>query len=291
MRYESVRFGYMLAAASIVLVLGAPRMVAAEDETQACDPNGQLIAYGDVITGCTIELVTDLDIFTFSGTAGDHARIILTRTLGVGLPCVELRAPDASVLIPNNCANQFLDLGPLPQSGIYQLFVSEQANNQTYTFNLSLERLLPVRSPTSLAFNQIISERAIEPIADIDTFLFNGNAGDIVRIILTMTAGVGVPCFELRGPDNAVVVALTCSNIDLTVGLAMTGPYQIIVTEQANNQTFTYNVSLTCVSGVCPDPPPACIVDPEYAGTTLTLNFTVGTSAPDHLARGAARLQ
>ena len=55
MRYESVTFGYMLTAASIVLVLGAPRMVAAEDETQA--------------------------------------RIILTRTLGVGLPCVELRRP------------------------------------------------------------------------------------------------------------------------------------------------------------------------------------------------------
>ena len=42
MRYESVRFGYMLTAASIVLVLGAPRIVAAEDETQASIPNGQI---------------------------------------------------------------------------------------------------------------------------------------------------------------------------------------------------------------------------------------------------------
>ena len=79
-----------------------------------------------------------------------------------------------------------------------------------------------MRSPTSLAFNEVISDRAIEPIADIDTFQFNGNAGDTVRVVLTRSAGVGLPCFELRGPDNAVVVALTCSNIDLTVGLPLT---------------------------------------------------------------------
>jgi hypothetical protein len=122
--------------------------------------------------------------------------------------------------------------------------VTEQSNNQTYTFNLSIERLFPLRSPTPIAPDQVIAGVQIEPVADLDTFQFNASVGDEFRIILTS------------------------------------------VTEQANNQTFTYSVSLTCVSGACPDPPPVCLVNPSYAGNTMTLDFTVGTPEPAqwHLA-------
>ena len=270
-----------LTTALIALLLGTSVPAFAEDETQPCNADGQLIAYGDVRAGCTIEVVADLDIFTFAGSAGDDVRIMITRTIATGLPCAELRAPDNSVVIANICGNLVLNPGPLPLSGIYQLLVTEEANNQTYTFNLSLERLFPLRNPTPVGPGDVVLDREINPIADIDTFQFNGSVGDQLRIVLTRTLGSGLPCFELLAPNRTAVVPLTCGNIDLNPGpLPLTGVYQIVVTEQANNQTYTYNLSLTCVSGECPDPPPACLIDPSYAGNTLTLNFTVGTAQP-----------
>jgi hypothetical protein len=280
-------FGRALLFSGVLLLSGLVAPAMAEDETQACNPDGQAFAYGDVLNGCTIELVADLDIFTFAGSAGEDPRILLTRTVGTGTACAEIRGPDNSVVVANVCAANVLSPGPLPLSGIYQILVTEQANNQLFTFNISIERLFPLRSPTTLVFDQIITDREILPVADLDTFKFNATAGDEVRIILTRTVGVGLPCFELRAPDNATLVALTCSNIDLNPGpLPLTGVYQIIVTEQANNQLFTYNLSLTCVSGDCPDPPPVCLANPSFAGNTLTMDFVVGTPEPTewHLA-------
>jgi hypothetical protein len=280
MRFEPFTPGYVLAA-SVVLVLGMSRPAFAEDEILPCAPDGQLIAYGDVRAGCTIEVVADLDIFTFAGSAGEDPRILVTRTAGTGLQCAELRGPDNSVVVPNTCGGLVLNPGPLPLSGIYQILVTEQANNQTYTFNLSIERLFPLRSPTPVAPGEVIVGRQIQPVADIDTFQFNGSAGDEFRIILTRTVGDGLGCIELRAPNNAAVVPLTCGGIDINPGaLPQSGVYQIVVTEQANNQTFTYNLSLTCVSGSCPDPPPACLINPVHAGTTLTLNLAIGTPDP-----------
>ena len=237
--------GRWLFASIVVLVFGVTRPAFAEDETQACNSDGQLIAYGDVRAGCSIEVVADVDIFTFAGSIGDDPRIILTRTIATGLPCAEIRRPDNSVLVAKACGNLVLNPGPLPASGIYQILVSEEANNQTYTFNLSIERLSPPRLPTPVAPDQVINGRQIEPIADLDTFQFNATAGDQFRIILTRTVGSGLQCIELRAPDNSEVVALTCAGIDQVVGpLPLSGAYQLIVTEQANNQTFTYNLAL-----------------------------------------------
>jgi hypothetical protein len=269
-----------LAALSFALVLGTAAPALAQDETQPCNADGQLIAFGDVRAGCTIEVIADVDIFTFAASAGDDIRIQITRTVGSALQCAELRAPDNSVIIPNLCSGAPLNPGPLPLSGIYQLIVSEQANNQIYTFNLSLERLFPLRNPTPIGPGDILLDQEINPVTDIDTFQFSGSAGDEVRIILTRT-GTGTACVELRAPNNSVVVPLICGGIDLNpVALPLSGVYQIVVTEQADNQIFTYNLSLTCLSGECPDPPPTCLIDPTYAGNTLTLNFTLGTATP-----------
>ena len=273
--------GRALLFSGVLLLSGMVTPAMAEDETQACNQDGQALVYGDVLAGCNIEVVADLDIFTFVGSAGEDPRIVITRTVGSGLQCAELRAPDNSIVVANVCGGLSLDPGPLPLSGIYQILVTEQANNQIYTFNISIERLFPLRSPTTIAFDQIIAGREILPIADIDTFKFNATAGDEVRIILTRTVGSGLQCIELRAPDNSVVVPLTCAGIDLNPGaLPLTGVYQIIVTEQANNQTFTYSLSLTCVSGECPDPPPVCLVNPSFTGNTLTLDLAVGSPQP-----------
>ena len=53
------------------------------------------------------------------------------------------------------------------------------------------------------------------------------------------------------------------------------------MTESGNDQQIpTYNLSLNCLSGTCAERPPTCIVNPSYAGGTLTLDFTIGSPDP-----------
>ena len=74
MRFTHLRQAFALAFLAIALPLAVPGQAHAQDETQPCDPEGQLIAYGDVRAGCTLEVVADLDIFTLAAAAGVMAR-------------------------------------------------------------------------------------------------------------------------------------------------------------------------------------------------------------------------
>ena len=291
---RTFRIGRLLALVGTVLLVGLPQRVMAENESQVCNPDGQVVVYGNVLASCTIEVVADLDIFTFQGSVGEDVTIVLTRTGGSSFsqPCLELRDPDGTT-IANPCGNSRINTGPLSEPGTYQLLVSAQNNNGTVTFNLSLERLFPLRSPTPVGPGDNLVGGEINPIADLDTFSFNANAGDQFRLILTRTGGSSFSqlCVELRGPDNSDFVVITCGNANLTLPAApMTGTYQVIVTAQNNNGTVVFNLSLTCLSGGCPARPPTCVVDPSLVGSTLRLDFTVGTPQPAQLYVGLAAL-
>jgi hypothetical protein len=283
---QLVRLGRLLAATATILLFAAVRPAIGQDESQPCDPNGQLIAYGDVRVGCTIEAPADVDTFTFQGTAGDHATIILTRTTNVGnAACAEVRgpAPTSPLLAGPTCNFTSLrfDLGPLAASGSHQIIVTEQFNDGVFNFNLSLTRLLPPVNATPIAPGQVLSAQQLLPAADVDVFGFNAGVGDILRVVATRTSNVGnAICAEVRGPDNSVVLPLTCNftAVDVMLPAAIAaGSHQILVTEQFNDSVFDYNLSLTCVSPSCRPPIPTCLVHPTFGGGTLTLDFAVST--------------
>jgi hypothetical protein len=274
--------GRRLLLLGTILLAGPAGTAVAQDESQPCNPDGQPIAFGDVLAGCTIEVSADLDTFTFEGSIGQDVTLIVTKTSGspFSSQCVQVLAPNL-LEIANSCGNVRFDR-VLPQSGTYQILIREQSAG-TLTFNLSLERLFPLRSPTAVGPGDTIAGRDIAPIADLDAFSFNAAAGDINRVIVTKTAGspFSAQCTEIRGPDNSSFMSMLCGNIDVTLPPApLAGSYQIILTAQGNSGIVTYNMSLTCVSGACPAPPPTCLVNPSHAGTTLTLNFTLDTPQP-----------
>jgi hypothetical protein len=273
------RFKAALVLAAMMSFCAMATPASAEDESQPCHQDGQVFAYGDVLANCIIEALADLDVFTFQGSAGDDAAIVITRTGGsaFSVGCIQLLAPDLSQ-VASACGTGRTD-AVLPASGTYQVVVTAQSNSGTLTFNLSVERLSPLRSPTPIGFGDLVTGHEITPLADLDTFSFNAVAGDALRYILTRTGGsaFSAGCTEIRGPGNTSFVALTCGNVDLVLpAIPATGTYQVIVTAQNHSGTLTYNLSLTCLGGVCPNPPPNCLVDPTFAGGTLTLNFTIG---------------
>jgi hypothetical protein len=97
MRFERVRVTGLLAAVTIGLILAIPRPALAEDETLACNPDGQLIAYGEVRVGCTIEVVAEpIPNFPALGTLG----FLSTFTSGGGLICTDLKTVDTGPPTP-----------------------------------------------------------------------------------------------------------------------------------------------------------------------------------------------
>ena len=281
--------GRVLVFAGAILLGGMARPAAAEDETQACNANGQAVAYGNVLGNCTIEAPGDLDIFTFVAAAGEISTVIATETGGTSFTavCLEVRAPDNSLIAGPTCGNSTVrfEIGPLPLPGVYQIIATEGGNDGAIGFNLSLERMSPPRAPTSIGPAETITGRQILPVTDLDTFSFNANVADQFRLIITESAGTSFTavCVEVRGPGNTIVVATTCNNVSLDLTLppaAAAGAYQIIVTEAGDDGAIAYNLSLNCLSGTCPARPPVCLVDPSFAGNTLTLDFTISTPEP-----------
>ena len=55
-----------IGAITVLLCAGMGQRAFAEDESKPCNPDGQVLAYGDVLAGCTIEVITDLDAFQFT---------------------------------------------------------------------------------------------------------------------------------------------------------------------------------------------------------------------------------
>ena len=271
----SLRAG--LFALGVVLVLAKP--AAAEDESTPCDSDGQLFAPGDVLAGCDISPVADIDFFELPLSAGDNVRILLTRTGGGGSPCLEIRDPSNLAVIGQTCNIRLRLEFVAPESGLYRLIASEGNNDTTVLFNLSAERLAPLRNPVPISYGEVLTDLMINPVADLDTFSFSGLAGSETRIVATRTAGGGTPCIEVRDPENSVVIAETCGVVvDVSAALVNSGTYQVIATEGNSDTTITFNLSLQCIFGPCGTTPPACLVDLSTdQNNTLTLDVTLAT--------------
>jgi hypothetical protein len=95
-------------------------------------PAARRIQYDQQISE-EINGVGDMDLFFFSGEAGDTVRITATKTGGTGSPVREVYRPDGTRLP----CNAFGDC-PLDQTGIFTIVVSELGNNHTVKYLVTL---------------------------------------------------------------------------------------------------------------------------------------------------------
>ena len=217
-----------------------------------------------------IDSPTDIDSFAFQGTVGDDMRIVL-RT-GTGLdPRLEVRDPDGIRIVDTFCANGCaLSVDPLQASpralpvlvktGTYTISVSDSDSNEGGTYELFLERFRPA-TPPELTIDDSVSD-AINSAADIDSFVFQGTAGDQLRIVVNTATGLD-PRLEVRDPDGIRLVDTFCSNgCSMTVDpaqapprqlptLTKTGTYTVSISDSDSNEGGTYNVSVQCLFGSC----------------------------------------
>lgn len=269
----------------LLVLMGCPVWAASEaKDCPAESTSTTALRYGDVYSGpdCLISPVADTDAFRFGAKANDLIQLIGYST-GGGNVCLTLTAPSGAPLFTGCTVLPFgyfvTALTRLPVTGSYSVVVS--ASNPT-NYALSLERVMPA-SPGAVALTagQAVSDE-LNPATDQDEYVFNGRVGDVLRISGT-AAGPNNLCMMVTEPDGTKINS-QCTTVpfaytvqyDLTV--AQAGTHTILLTSDG---TTGYSLSLTCLSATCQTSPRCTLkATGSYAGTTLNLNFTVGTLAP-----------
>jgi len=99
---------------------------------------------------------------------------------------------------------------------------------------------------------------AIESAGDSDIFRFFGNIGDRVQIEAERVSGSvsNFVCQQLVAP-NGETLFNTCESDRSTridIVLSQAGVHTIVVNEEGDNSTGTYNISISCLLGTCTPP-------------------------------------
>lgn len=109
--------------------------------------------------------------------------------------------------------------------------------------------------PIAIAYGDSSSGCGIAPATDLDRFVFNGTAGDLIDITVRSTNTNLDPHFELRDQVNAFVDEGQCINVGCTISkrivLPSTSSYFIIINDVNGNETGNYELQLELIT-----PPP-----------------------------------
>jgi cysteine-rich repeat protein len=209
----------------------------------------------------TIAVNGEVDTYSFSGVAGEVVAIAVGESIADNLfePCWQLFAPGGAPVNSPSCAPGGVSGGTpaqvitLPLTGTYTISVSEQQGTRTGSYEINWHGLSTSNScGEATPFCGDIAGAA-SPGGDIDTYAFDGTAGQIVAIAVgeVLMDNAFEPCWQLYGPTGAVN-ALTCApggvtagTIAQTISLPATGRYTITVSEAtADFRTGTYQLNV-----------------------------------------------
>ena len=250
-------------------------------------PLGARILNLDSLLDGNIDPVTDSDVFIFDGTAGDKVRLTMNdMTSGNPRPYLYLYDPNGrriGYFSPQDTGS-FQDYN-LNLTGEYVVVVFEYGNDEKVDFRIALQGIIPspVNSPT-LCHNIQIDD-GIDPVTDSDVFIFDGTAGDRVRLTMNdMTSGNPRPYLYLYDPNGRRIGYFSPQDTGSfqDYNLNLTGEYVVVVFEYGNDEKVDYRIGFTCILGDCfgncpPDPvtfsytpvTPCRIVDTRYTSAGI----------------------
>ena len=217
----------------LVFLFALPLVSKAQTETiLACpaEPTDMTIVYGNVVT-CAIDRVGDTDYFRFSAAAGDTVTINVYSVIVSGIlntPCFELFDPLGSTIGGITCYPDGARIDQvLTISGTYRIVVSDEGNDTTMGYGVTVLRLAPYPSATTILLNQSVSS-VICPVGDLDAYSFSAAAGDTMLINvnrLVNRIGTGIPCFDLyNSQGSALAGACNAEGAQVIRTLASAGP-------------------------------------------------------------------
>ena len=215
------------------------------------------ISYGESIGG-SLEVPTDLDHYTFEGTAGDIITLQLNDSSGFLSTQFRLYAPDGSLVIevppPIGGGGQAaLEDFELEDTGTYTIMVSESEGDGVGDYNFTLESVNNPGDSTPISYGESIGG-SLEVPTDLDHYTFEGTAGDIITLQLNDSSGFLSTQFRLYAPDGSLVI-----EVPPPIGgggqaaledfeLEDTGTYTIMVSESEGDGVGDYNFTLESVN-------------------------------------------
>ncbi|MEE9345000.1 MAG: hypothetical protein V3U88_05280 [Methylococcales bacterium] len=260
------------------LVMGVSYAVQPESPV-ACNEGVEPLQlnYGDHTTGCAFEAVTDLDQFSFIGSAGDVVRINVSSRIDNSDPFVEVRDPDGTVIFDQFCdggCSIVIDLS-LTISGTYTVTIQETRLDETGVYQLQLEKIPPVAEPRSFPYDLALDDE-LNPVTDLDFFSFEGIANTDVRINVSSRIDNSDPFVEVRDPDGTVIFDQFCDgscSIVIDLSLTISGTYTVTVQETRLDETGEYQLNFQCLFGPCP---------PNFASALIIVTPTLGLSTNEN---------
>ncbi len=162
----------------------------------------------------------------------------------------EIFDPNAQLLTTlqvNNSGTTWQDT--LLETGTYTVVVTELSNNDTVNYHLALQRLFPAPASAMTLCIDCMVQDGINPIADSDVVLFDGDADETVLLTLSDVGGGSSSSTvqaEIYDPNAQFVTTLQVNNSGTTWQgtLLETGTYTVVVTELGNNGSVNYHLAL-----------------------------------------------
>lgn len=226
----------------------------------------------DCVHTDAIDVLADSDVYLFDGAVGTTIMLTLTDAAPFGAhPFAQVFDPDEQ-LVDSLGVNDSGDrhILELQKTGAYTVLVTDAGDDQTAGYFLGLQGIFPIwDSVECLDYGSVRSDQ-IDPLADSDLLRFTGTSGTTVRLTLTDTTPFGAcPIAEFLDPAHTLISTLTQDDgAAVWQGLlTSTGDYLVVIRENGDDQTATYNVALECVFGGCSPCPSAATQAGSWGAT------------------------
>jgi hypothetical protein len=212
-------------------------------------PSG-LIAIGDTVFS-SLSNAGDVDVFTFTGTAGQEINLFMQPLAGAGTLRIELwdlygtpgetRLTYFDAYPTNDLFDAYSGRLALPRTGTYTVTVSGRwGSTGGYRFQVFPIDRQPETVPATFAVGDTVTGERIYPAGDVDRFMFSGTEGQEVNLFLQPLAGAGrlrIELWDLYGTPGANRIAdvAAYAGTDLhaahsgRLALPRTGTYTVIV--------------------------------------------------------------
>jgi hypothetical protein len=221
---------------------------------QVTGGDGGAIASGQTRSG-TIT-AGDLDVFTFTGTAGGTALVTAADTSGSALyPLLELFGPNGARLSFNSDqVGVAVGNYALPSTGTYYAVIRDYYADTPGSYNITLASLGGAQQTGTdggaIASGQ--TRAATIGAGDLDVFTFSGTAGGTALVSAADTSGTALyPLLELFGPNGARL-SFNSDQVGVAVGnyaLPSTGTYYAVIRDYYADTPGNYNITLASLGG------------------------------------------
>ena len=225
----------------------------------ASNENGALVndsvVSGDITVG-------DIDTFVFDASAGEviHIRVVNTPSSNLS-PKVWLYNPDGSLnQVRTGTTTVAFDCYAgsssceLTQAGTYRLVVEDNSGIYTGNYEIQLVRVLASNENGALVNDSVVSGDIT--VGDIDTFVFDASAGEVIHIRVVNTPSSNLsPKVWLYNPDGSLnqvrtgttTVAFDCYAGSSSCELTQAGTYRLVVEDNSGIYTGNYEIQLVRV--------------------------------------------